>query len=136
MATNQTPQRYKDLATEGASGTGVFLRSGASGETLITFEQNLSYELCVERGTDFAAFKWVPVSVASYAAVVDSRCRLVGERCTDSCDADGCLCNPARGECADSSGNAQLPPGSGNLTSGITGEEYAVSEIAGSYSRR
>ena len=135
MASDQTPQNYKDLSVQGELGTGVFLQTGASRETMVTFEQNLSYDLCEQRGEAFAAFKWVPLSVTSYAGVVDSRCRLVGEPCSNTCDADGCLCNPASKQCADASGNSQLPP-KGNLTSGNTGNECAVAEASGSHSRR
>jgi hypothetical protein len=136
LASDQTPQRYKDLVPQGHLGTGVFLQIAASGGTMVTFEQNLSYELCAQRGDEFAAFKWVPLPIASYAAVVGSRCRLVGELCADSCDADGCLCNSARKQCVDASGNSLVPPHTGSVTSGDFGETPAVIEIAGSYSRR
>jgi hypothetical protein len=118
LASDQTPKRYREMATTSHRGTGVFLRTAASGETLVTLEQNLSYEVCVRQGQSFVAFKWIPAAVASFAQVGSSRCRLVGERCTDSCDADGCLCNPARQQCVDASGNSQMPPNTGGRTSG------------------
>lgn len=136
MASNQTPQKYKDLASQNALGTAVFLQVGASGETLVTFEQSLSYEICMQRGQRFAAFKWVPRTIASYEAVVGSRCRLVGEQCSISCDADGCLCDTARQQCADSSGNSQTPPGTGNLSSGTQGDESGAFETVTIRSRR
>jgi len=136
MASDQTPVKYKILAPQGRLGTGVFLRIGASGDTLVSFEPNLTYERCVQRGVSFAAFKWVPLQVANYAAVVDSRCRLVGELCSTSCDADGCLCNAAVQKCVDASANSQKPPHSGGLTSGDYGEVPLVGELEGSYSRR
>jgi hypothetical protein len=133
VASNQTPQKYQVLVRQGNNGTGVFLRVGASGETLVTFEPNLSYEACVQVGQGFAAFKWIPASVSSYASVVNSRCRLVGEACLDSCDADGCLCNAASQQCADASGNSQLPPPLGGSNAGDLNDEPAVVEISGQY---
>ncbi len=135
MASNQTPQRYREIATTSHRGTGVFLRTGASGETLVTLEQNLSYEVCVRQGQGFVAFKWIPATVASFSQVAGSRCRLVGERCTDSCDADGCLCNPARQQCVDASGNTQMPPNTGGLKSGDENEPALV-EMSSLYSNR
>ncbi len=63
MAADQTPEEYQALASPTILGTGVFLQKGASGETMVTFEQNLTYDLCKARGDKFSAFKWIPMEV-------------------------------------------------------------------------
>jgi hypothetical protein len=135
VASDQTPQKYKNLISANALGTGVFLQVGASGETFVTFEQNLDYEVCAQRGHNFAAFKWIPLSVSDYAAVVSSRCRLAGEPCSISCDADGCLCNKSRQECVDASGNSPMPPNTNSSSSNNQNDDSSVLEKSLSYSK-
>lgn len=118
MASDQTPESYRQLAAASPEGTGVFLRVEASGEATVLFEQNLTYQQCVRSGQDFLAFKWVPASVSSFDAVVNSRCRLSGEACAVTCDADGCLCDTRKQHCVDASGNSNLPPNTNESSSG------------------
>jgi hypothetical protein len=132
LASNQTPQSYIEQAEE-TRGTGVFLRKGVSGESLVTFQQNLSYESCVDLGGQYLAFKWIPASVSSYSAVVDSRCKLVGERCSKSCAADGCLCDPTRQQCVDASSSSNLPPNTGGSQSGDQVDEPELVETTEKY---
>lgn len=82
------------------------MRRAASGETLVSFRANLSYTQAQQLGEGFVAFKWIPLAIASYAAVESSRCTLVGEPCSATCDAHGCLCDQAAGHCVDSSANS------------------------------
>jgi hypothetical protein len=118
MASDQTPEGYKQLAAASPEGTAVFLRVDASGETTVLFEQNLTYQQCVAAGQEFLAFKWIPATVSSFEAVVNSRCRLAGEACAVTCDADGCLCDTRKHQCVDASGNSNLPPNTNESSSG------------------
>ena len=136
MPSDQTPERDRVIGQDAQQlGTGVFLQIGASGETMVTFQQNLTYQDCADVGGDFEAFKWVPLARASFAAVMDSRCELVGEPCSKSCDAMGCLCNRAAGQCVDASGNSNLPPITGSSNSGsqmtVTGSLETVDFVSG-----
>jgi hypothetical protein len=118
MASDQTRQQYVEQINSEEQGTGVFLRIGASGDTTVSFRQNLSYDRSRQLGEGFAAFRWVPTRVMSYEGVVGSRCEVVGERCSGrpggfGCGKiPGCLCNPVRGECVDASGNSSPSPNS------------------------
>jgi hypothetical protein len=134
VASDQTPGAYKAYP-ESQLGTGVFLRVGASAESMVTFEQNINYAICIQRGQDFAAFKWIPLAIATYMDVEASRCRIVGEACSISCDAHGCLCDTNRGECVDASGNSTLPSSQGGLGSGKWADQ-PVFETVGTYRRR
>jgi hypothetical protein len=133
LASNQTPRRYIDQAKM-SRGTGVFLQATASGENRVVFEQNLAYDACVALGKEYLAFKWVLFSIASYSKVVDSRCKLAGERCSKSCDADGCLCDTEREVCVDVSGNSQLPPNTGGSESGDESYGPVMVDIRDRYS--
>ena len=106
MASDQTPELYRTMGLADQLGTGVFLLRGASGETIVSFRASLTYAEARQRGEGFVAFKWIPLEVASYAAVESSRCPLVGEPCSATCDAHGCLCDQQAGHCVDSSANS------------------------------
>lgn len=110
MAEDQTPEEWREKFQDSQGGTAVLLLVGAGGSTYVTIRPISGYAECVLIGQSFAAYKWVPREVASYAEVQESRCRLPGEACVKTCTAYGCVCNPHKGQCTDQSSNALLPP--------------------------
>jgi hypothetical protein len=102
VAVDQTPEAYIEM---NETGSGVFLNLLAGGGTLVSFQENVTYAEAQRHGEGYAAFKWIPNTVASFAAVQGSICPIPGEPCEKTCTANGCICSPATKTCVDASQN-------------------------------
>jgi hypothetical protein len=129
MALDQTPEEYIQVSKTELRGTAVFLSILAGGGTFVSFGQNISYEEATTRGEEYAAFKWIPLSVASYAQVVNATCPTPGERCYGRCQAIGCVCNPSTSTCVDASQNGGGPAGGEQSGGGIRPGELEFENV-------
>ena len=97
MAFNQTDPTWLRGNTEQTKGTGVTLVSDG---TIISVELNsdITYDECVALVKDVIAWKWVPLTIATFDQVSSSRCGAAGQDCIDRCHGYCCFC--LNGKCA------------------------------------
>lgn len=130
MAADQTPEEYKTMREFGLHGTGVFLSNLAGGGTFISFREELTYPEAQRAGQGYAAFKWIPETVANALAVRNGICPIPGEPCggAGKCTANGCICNPQTNRCVDVTQNGSDPSsGGGNQETPSIRKKDAIS---------
>jgi hypothetical protein len=128
MAEDQTEASWIEQYGTNVPGTGVFFQLKDSGDDFtIIFARDVTYErsLAIADDYGYAAFKWVPLKVATYAHVKGSRCASEGENCVRTCRGVGCICHTSRRVCVSAAAGGGSLEEMQPAEAGQRGLEYA-----------
>jgi hypothetical protein len=97
---NETNPGWLEGLDPDSLGIGLFLVPDVSSDQFGAAQKlmvpDITYPQCVQRGMFTIAFKWVPHSVGTTSADLETRC---GQPCVRTCVERGCICNPITGVC-------------------------------------